>query len=395
MSDEFKVIEGIDKQTVAPATQKHYKRSEATAIQLKNGNIFLLWSDYVDVGLMPEEERPQRDKLHWGPVGDDGYARVSGMISKDGGYTWTDRRVYADDEDTKINCILPCLTRMPDDRLLMAYAWRSGGNPGAPGREGIYSGACEKRVRYSSDEGKTWCEPVAVTPRDGLYHTGAHDRAYTLPSGRVLVQCHSRFKQEGDQKMWRRMWTWTAYSDDNGATWQMSNPIGHPHPPGITLSEGSIAQRGDGSLLKAIRSRYGQLFYAESTDEGATWGNAYPSSIISSGAPAYITRMPDSEDLLIIWNSGYNPDVGMGSWVGHRNPLLCAISKDGGKSWGLPKALETDASRGEDSWAYPGVLFLEDKALVYYHHGRPDVNQWSRELILADVPIDWFYDREF
>ena len=103
MSDEFKVIEGIDKQTVAPATQKHYKRSEATAIQLKNGNIFLLWSDYVDVGLMPEEERPQRDKLHWGPVGDDGYARVSGMISKDGGYTWTDRRVYADDEDTKIN----------------------------------------------------------------------------------------------------------------------------------------------------------------------------------------------------------------------------------------------------------------------------------------------------
>lgn len=365
-------ISGIRKQIIAPSTQFAPKNSEGSAIHLLDGSILLLWTEFVDTDLLPEDQKPPESRKRRAVTSDDGYARVSGIRSTDVGLTWSQPRVYADDPDAEINTMSPALTRLPDGRLLMAYSWRSGGNH--PDNHG----PCAKRVRISGDEGETWSDPIQITPGDGLYYTGCHDRAYTLPSGRVLIQCHTL--HPGQEK---RMSNFVAYSDNNGTTWSLSNFISQSVSRGF--EEASIARRKDGNLLMIMRSWRGQAFYTESFDEGATWSEAYPSGIIAPAAPSLITNLPDSDDLLLIWNPVYIPAAKHNLT---RHPLLCAISKDDGRTWGLPKALETSEHY---QWAYPGILFHEGTALVHYY--RSHVNQdGCREMVLAHVPIDWFYD---
>lgn len=379
---DFRPIAGVNKQILIPATAAAPKQSEASAIHLRDGKILLVWTEFLDPDQMPAGERPPESPLRsQASRGDDGYARISGMVSADGGYTWSEPWVVVDDRDALINCMSPALTRLADGRLLLAYSWRSGGNP-SPGSH-VVSGAAMRRVRFSSDEGQSWSEPVQITPADGSYHTGCHDRAWTLPSGRVLVQCHSRFEQPGPRQSWRVMTNWIAYSDDNGQSWHASTRLTEPRSP-RGFAEASLAQRGDGSLLMVMRTTLGHSFFTESTDEGATWSTPYPSGVVTSAAPSLLARLPNSDDLLLVWNPNYNPD--QGGLYGWRCPLLCAVSRDGGRSWGLPKALETNCAFW---WEYPGILFDGDTALLHYRVFPGDRS--CCHLALAHIPIAWFY----
>ena len=369
---DLRAIPGIEKQIIAPSTAYSPKNTEGSAIHLQDGRILLTWTQYVDIHQMPEDQRPPYSAKRRAPTTDDGYARIVGIISGDGGTTWSQPRVYVDDRDAEINTMSPALTRMADGRLLMAYSWRSGGN------HVDNHGPCAKRVRLSDDEGETWTDPVQITPDDGLYYTGCHDRAYTLASGRVLVQCHTL--HPGPEK---KMSNFIACSDDNGATWALSNFITESIARGF--EEASIARRRDGSLLMIMRSWRGQAFYTESLDDGVTWSEAYPANIIAPAAPSLLTNLPDSADMLLIWNPLHIPDVKHNLT---RHPLLCAISKDGGRNWGLPRALEVSP---DYQWAYPGILFDGDTALIHYYRSQVQRNG-QRELILAHVPLTWLYD---
>jgi sialidase-1 len=326
-------VPGIEKSIVVLATPTAPKHGEQTVIQLKNGHLLLLWSEFVREDLMPASERPPPSPLRRNPTGDDGYARISGMTSSDGGRTWSNRRVVVDDRDALVNCISPGLTRMQDGRLLLAYSWRSGGNLADN------YGNCAKMVRISADEGKTWGERIRITPDNAEYHTGCHDRAYTLSNGRVIVQCHTIFPPDVAKpgRDYRRtcMGTYFAYSDDNGKTWQRTEVMMDPIAKfGGRFEEASMAERADGSLVQFIRNWRGQSYRSESTDHGSTWSAPVPSGVFSSMAPSCITRLPRSDDLLMIWNPTWNPD---GPLAGQRTVLACAVSRDGGRTWGSPR----------------------------------------------------------
>jgi sialidase-1 len=380
---KLREIPGIEKQIVVLATPAAPKHGEQTVIRLKDGRLLLLWSEFLREDLMPAAERPPASPLRRDPTGDDGYARISGITSADGGRTWSKPRVVVDDKDALVNCISPGLTRLKDGRLLLAYSWRSGGN----GAENY--GNCAKMVRISADEGKTWSERTRITPDNREYHTGCHDRAYTLDNGRVIVQCHTIFPpgeaQPGPNYRRTCMGTYFAYSDDHGKTWQRTEVFIDPIVGlGGRFEEACLAQRADGSLIQFIRNWHGQSFVSESTDRGTTWTVPRPSGVFSSLAPTYITRVPKSGDLLMIWNPTWNPDARI---MGVRTVLACAISKDGGKTWGLPKALETNP----ENWSeYPGVTFDGDHALVHYRVFPSDRKRC--DLVQARVPISWFYD---
>jgi hypothetical protein len=181
------------------------------------------------------------------------------------------------------------------------------------------------------------------------------------------------------------MTTWLAFSDDSGATWRASTRLEEPRSP-HGFAESCLAQRADGSLLMVLRTTLGYAFFSESFDEGASWSAPWPSGMVAPAAPTYLSRLPDSDELLLIWNPGFNPDM---PGMGQRCPLLCAVSRDGGRSWGLPRALESDPSYGRDAWAYPGVLFHGGHALITYHRGRQRGERRYRDLMLARVPLDW------
>lgn len=375
---KLRAIPGVEKQIVVTATPAAPKHGEQTVIRLKDGRLLLLWSEFLREDLMPAAERPPASPLRRDPTGDDGYARIGGMTSADGGRTWSKPWVVVDDKDALVNCISPGITRMADGRLLLAYSWRSGGN------SALNYGNCMKAVRISSDEGATWSERTRITPDNTEYHTGCHDRAYTLASGRVIVQCHTIFPPKPNYKgdALAAMGTYYAFSDDNGATWKRSAV--QTDPLRGRFEEASLVERADGSLLQVIRSRNGQSFYSESTDGGTTWTTPRPSGVVTSLAPTLIKRMPNSSDLLLIWNPNFNPDDRL---LGKRSRLLCAISKDGGRTWGLPKALETDDNF---HFEYPSVTFDRNSALIHYRVFP--ANRSRCDLAQARVPITWFYD---
>lgn len=376
-------IAGIEKSLVVNATPVAPKNGEQTVIKLKDGRLFLLWSEFLRADLLPPAERPPDSPLRRDPTGDDGYARISGMTSGDGGRTWSKPWVVIDDKDALVNCISPGITRLKDGRLLLAYSWRSGGN-GANNY-----GNCAKMIRISADEGKTWSERTRVTPDNSEYHTGCHDRAYTLDDGRVLVQCHTilppGIAQPGDSYRRTCMGTYYAYSDDNGKTWKCTDVMLDPLAGKAgRFEEASMAQRADGSLVQFIRNWHGQSFASESIDRGSTWSAPRPSGVFSALAPSLVVRLPDRADLLMIWNPTWNPAAQIS---GLRTVLACAVSRDGGKTWGLPKALEADSTQ----WAeYPGVTFDGNHALVHYRVFNTDRKRC--DLAQARVPISWFYD---
>ena len=392
--------DGLDRQLLRFFSPLNPKNPEASAIELKDGSILLLWTEFLDVDAMPEKDRPPfsplRHSLRTEPNNDDGYARISGISSKDGGRTWSEPRVYVDDRDARVNTMQPGLARLPDGRLLLAYSWRSGGN------HADNYGPCARRVRFSSDEGVTWSEPMRLTPDDGNYHTGCHDRTWVRPSGRILVQCHTNTPVTGGKFIDHKE-VYFAYSDDAGKTWKHSNRVTENASRG--LNEACIAPRTDGSLLMVARSSRGNSYLSESTDDGATWSAARPSGIVAPDSPTYLTGIPGTNDLLIIWNPNVNlgpqPNVlrlpaadgqaartlAIASHAISRCPLVCALSRDGGRTWGLPKVLESDINY---EWAYPSVLFYRDTALVHYY--RSPMIERCRELMLTRVPIKWFYE---
>ena len=378
---KLRPIDGIEKTIVVAATPVAPKHGEQTVVRLKDGRLLLLWSEFLRVDLLPPGERPPDSPLRRDPTGDDGYARISGMTSSDGGRTWSRPRVVVDDRDALVNCISPGLTRMRDGRLLLAYSWRSGGN----GAQNY--GNCAKMVRISADEGLTWSERTRITPDNSEYHTGCHDRAYTLQSGRVVVQCHTILPpgvaQPGDGYRRTCMGTYFAFSDDHGRTWRRTEVILDPIAGRAgRFEEASLVQRADGSLLQFIRNWHGQSFVAESTDAGTTWTPPRPSGVFSSLAPSLVVRLPDSADLLMIWNPTWNPAAPI---AGVRDVLACAISRDGGRTWGLPQALEADSTQ----WAeYPGVTFDGADALVHYRVFNFDRKRC--DLVQARVPLSWF-----
>jgi len=387
--------DGLERQVLRPLSTLNPKSTEGSGILRKDDSILLLWTEFLDVNLLPEKDRPSFSPLRRSAWTDDGYARISGAISKDGGKTWSAPRVYADDTDAKVNTMSPAITRLKDGRLLLAYSWRSGGN-----HKDNY-GPCARRVRFSSDEGATWSEPTPITPDDGTYHTGCHDRAWTLPSGRILVQCHTNTPigtGEGDR--YYKKHVYLAYSDDAGRTWKHSNRL--TEDVSVGLNESCVVPRADGSLLMVLRSWRGNSFYSESRDEGATWSKPRPSGIVNPDAPTYLTRIPGTDDLLMIWNNNFNlpkhtlrvpasngrpaVEVPLGGHSTSRCPLLCAVSKDGGRTWGLPRTLENDINY---EWAYPGVVFHGEN-IVFHYYRSPAITR-GRELVVTVAPISWLY----
>ncbi|HVV01589.1 MAG TPA: sialidase family protein, partial [Verrucomicrobiae bacterium] len=92
------------------------------------------------------------------------------------------------------------------------------------------------------------------------------------------------------------------------------------------------------------------------------------SEILSPESPATIRRIPNSPDLLLLWNDHCqrsesfrraHPPV--------RNPLVAALSHDGGKTWVNERTIENASDRG---FCYSAVAFAGDRVLLAYCAGK-------------------------
>lgn len=369
---------------VAPATEQLTRKSEASLVALKDGSVLLAYASHAG--------RSDNDRAPLVAVKLDANGRPMG-----------EERVVVPPPDGGFNAMSPALQRLPDGRIGMLFSYRQSQK------------IASRRFTISADEGATWSPHIIVA--EGQYKTGCHDRFTVHSSGRLLAPCHCT--EDWDL---HHLHVRVARSDDLGATWQLGEPITLPYvrwlvsenptgagfrregpPPASTPGaparqefiqdtesgciEPGIAERADGSLLMTIRTAMGTQFKSESFDRGATWSTPRSMEVVSPVAPAHISRLPGTEDLLLLWTADYDAKARLS---GERHTIMACVSRDGGESWphAARKVLAHDPEHSVD---YPSVLYRGQEAWITLRTSTgKGVLQGRTSTQLMRVPLTWF-----
>jgi sialidase-1 len=156
---------------------------------------------------------------------------------------------------------------------------------------------------------------------------------------------------------------------------------------GSTSEEPTVVELKDGRLLMYIRNGLGYVGRSYSADGGVTWSKPDLTSFKHPRGPLTLTRIPQTGDLLFFWLN--NPDAPdrRSKRCDVRRPLVCAVSKDEGRTW-TPPILVADGPEEEGSgdFGYVTTKPIDDCILLSFHT--------YYAVHVARVPIAWFYRKD-
>lgn len=359
------------------------------------------------------------------PKGD--YLYLVMRESQDAGRTWSEPWKILDRQGELIQGFHQTVVRMKSGKLGLVYNDTKGMLEndkklfpgGIPGRD-LESGMM---FRESSDEGRTWSDPVVVHPFHAMCCAG---HAIVLESGRILapaytwISHHDTVASEATDNF---CYSWVVMSDDEGKTWRCSYSQIFINRGHINHSAGepTVVELTDGRLLMDVRTVLGRRYFCHSENQGMTWSKTRATDVGSGSTPTMIRRMPTGE-LLMVWTQV--------SWIEsirgyHRHRLSCAISKDEGRTWEKFKNLESldnetaikpppadrfdsieappeaysyhqpsDTDRyhrapGVLRICYPDVLFVGDEAVIVYDYGFGTLGKGHSGVKLRVIPVDY------
>jgi hypothetical protein len=180
------------------------------------------------------------------------------------------------------------------------------------------------------------------------WFTRAHP--YRFADGRILVGLYS----DGFS------FASATWSDDDGLTWTMSEPI-----VGAGAVQPSFAERRDGTLVAFLRDNGPppqRIQTAESSDRGETWTVAHDHpDLVDPGAGNEVLVLSSGRWIVI------HNDSERG-----RHRLAISISEDEGRSFRLARTLRA-AEEGRGRFHYPSVIQARDGSIhVTYSHFETD-----------------------
>ena len=230
---------------------------------------------------------------------------------------------------------------MPDGRVGMTWtrAYGIGGN----------QQKLDHFFRSSGDDGATWSDDVLVNPGGdkGAPFFGTLRR---LDTGRLIQPVrwclwggdhnvgHATAEvdgqivaHEGHLHHPEFEAAYCYYSDDDGATWSRSRGdiLGYLQDGWgnyVSMDEPTLEQLPDGRVLLIARSSLGRLMRAFSEDGGERWSVPEPTDLMSDGAPCASVRLPQTGDVLIVWNQSSPSEIRRGL---RRCRLCSALTRDG------------------------------------------------------------------
>jgi sialidase-1 len=359
---EAKTLPGSRILRLLPPREGNPRNSEGAFLTLKNGRILFAYTKFT------------------GGVGDHDEAVIAARYSSDGGMTWNQEDRILVPSEGLMNVMSVSLLRLPDERIALFYLRK----------DAAYD--CVPYVRYSSDEGVTWSEPIRAV-FEPAYWVLNNDRVVQHSSGRLIMPL-GRHGRIGDRYNPRSQAV-VFYSDDTGATWKGSGTrLTCPTDSPRGFQEPGVVELQHGRLMMFIRTNLGSLYLSYSEDRGETWSEAEPSQLLTPLAPASMKRIPSTGDLLLVWNDHSNvpadwrPDESVKPIrEGRRTPLAMAISRDDGKTWG-PSVNLMDHP---DGWyCYTAIHFVEDHVLLGYVSGGVGLPGLSKTDI-AHIPVESIY----
>ena len=341
---------GVTKIKLLPPGPGNPRNSEGDFVQLKDGRLLFVYTHFTGGG------------------GDHSKAHLAGRFSSDGGLTWTTEDVVVVPNEGQMNIMSVSLLRLASGEIALLYLRKNT----------LFD--CRPLLRISTDEAKTWGEPVEVIADKFVgYYVLNNDRVVQLKSGRLVAPV-SRHSVPGEK--WSGQGIQMCFlSDDNGKTWRPSRSqlTGQKGNRRITLQEPGVVELKDGRLMMFMRTTAGCQYLSFSKDGGDTWSPAEPSDLISPCSPATIERIPKTGDLLVVWNNHRDVDD---AHRGKRTPFNAAISRDEGKTWEKVKTLEDDPG----GWyCYTALEFVGDRVVL---------GHCARGLALTQITVfdvDWLY----
>ncbi len=337
---------------ICPATEQYPRNSEGDIAVLPDGRLLLAYTRF---------ERGKED---------DAPASIAGMYSSDAGRTWSQPTVLHAN-DARQNCMSASLLLLPTTGELLLCFLRKNSSTDLQ--------VCLKR---SPDLGRTWGEVTRVSDGTG-YYVMNNARLLRLSTGRLVAPVARCDDADGPETGTGHFRSGCYLSDDEGRTWRA--PTSWVDLARRGAMEPAVVERKDGSLLMILRTQFGHIYRAESSDGGETWANVGPTPLLSPDSPASIARIPSSGDLLVVWNDNYDRGLPMG---GRRTPLRSAISTDDGNMWLRYRTLERDIHR---DYAYTSISFAGDETLFTYYE-RDCSGRIS--LRFRALPTSWFYELE-
>lgn len=327
------------------------RNSEGAFLRLNDGRILYAYTHFT------------------GSEEDEGTAHIAGRFSSDNGRTWTTEDTLILPNEGQQNTMSVSLLRLASGKIAFFYLRKNSDYD------------CRAYLRTSTDEAKTWSEPILCTTPMG-YFVVNNDRVIQLASGRLVIPA-ARHSLPGE-KFSPRSEALCYLSDDEGATWRQSETVldaGKECRSG--LQEPGVVELKDGRILMLLRTDQGVQLRSLSSDGGNTWSPVERTTLASPVSPASIKRLPGSGDLLVVWNNIANVPANR---KGKRTPLTITLYNEIGDTWQHAKDLETDS----DGWyCYTAIEFTPDNAvLLAYCAGDKKIGGLNRARILR-IPLAW------
>lgn len=340
------------------------RNSEGAFIELRDGRLMFAYSKYTG------------DSFH-----DNATAGIAVVYSEDGGESWYGERTIASPEAYGAqNLMSVSLLRMANREIGLFYLIRKSATE------------LHLYLSRSDDEGETWGKPICCMAKPG-YHVVNNDRVIRLSSGRLIIPAALHNKRDAHGQLTPfASWANAHFflSDDDGFTWREAQQYGTMHAPHSMsgLQEPGVIELKDGTIWSWSRTDMGRQYEMFSTDGGETWSESTPSPFTSPRSPLSMKRVPHSGELLAIWNPIPNYHTRqIEKHSAGRTPLIGAISRDDGKTWGDDFAVELAGDRG---YSYTAIHFKQDAVLLgYCAGGRADGVHLARlrirKILLHDI----------
>lgn len=247
----------------------------------------------------------------------------------------------------------------------------------------------------SRDDGKTWSEPVEITPSFEPFRTSydwkvlatGPGHGLQLTSGRLVVPIWLAYGNVGDHEPSAAA---TIYSDDHGRTWKAGDIAVHNVAPFSDPNESMIATLSDGSIFLITRNegvRHRKIV-TTSRDGASNWSEPrFVEELWEPVCMASVVSLPDKPGWLLFSNPDTLPPGHLNLPPEQRKPgrgkrqnLTIKLSCDDGRTWPVSRTLDAGAS------AYSDLAVLPDKTILCLYEDDKDIS-------VARFTLDWVKDK--
>lgn len=180
-------------------------------------------------------------------------------------------------------------------------------------------------VVKSSDQGKTWTDPIPVNVRP-MKHGGCRLGGWQLPDGGIIMGLYGRMKEYSEDGVGETNRCYLVRSDDNGDNWDYFGTLAYDPNNIIDYEEPGLVRLSDGRMVCFMRTHIQpsmdtkNMVMAVSEDDGFTWSQpkwtniwGYPPELIQLQGGRYLMvygyRRPSYGVRGIISDNGLNWDV--------------------------------------------------------------------------------------